>query len=99
LGRIFDGKDPDGPMIHILTNAADVKGLPIVYTIQRTKIFLRQFPNRPRNRMATLSNEGGIISMISNMIDLLQLDKKHNAVRHFKTKERDQAIAWLLEDR
>ena len=98
LNWIFAGQGSDGPTIRILTDTTQASELPIMYVMQQTKGFLGKYPHRPRNRVATLCNDGIIPDLIANMLDVLQLDTRRNAVCSFQAKELDQAIVWLLED-
>ena len=98
LGRIFSGKDPDGPTIRILTDGTRIKTFPIVYTAQRAQAFIDAYPVSPTNRFAMLYNEGLLFDLLNRMISILHLDTRRNAWRYFKAADRDKAIAWLLED-
>ncbi len=69
--------------------------LPMTYTMQHTRRWLRETPVHPPARVVLLHNNDRMVSLMSSFMQTLRLG--HLTVKTFGRDERDAAVAWLLE--
>jgi hypothetical protein len=71
---------------------------PISYVVRKARHLQTLFPEQPSTRSAILFQSrffGGIINTLSDMLN----KKGKDVTRFFSMEEREQAIAWLLNEK
>lgn len=95
LVTIIEAAAPDDILRYIVdvSQTTDYGGMGEL--IKRFRQLEAQYPNRAAGRTAIIHNSISILSVASTLIDTLAPRK--DRTRFFKQEQRDDALAWLLQ--
>lgn len=69
---------------------------PLAYFLSRVREEMKQHPYRLSSRVAILYKDSRLLGLMDNTVRLITNSK--DKTRFFKLENRDQALAWLLEE-
>lgn len=97
LERITSAMQRDDVLL-VLTNATDSGAQSITYSFQRVRRYIDEFPNRPIFKYAVLQKPDALTTLVKTLFKGLRL-RTRDALGIFSYEERDEAVAWLLEQK
>lgn len=88
---------PKGQKLRLLSNGAFVTEMqPISYMMSRFRGVMQKYPQRPSVRVAVLYGSVRFLDLVNGLFRIFVHGR--DAMRFFKAEERDEAVAWLLEE-
>lgn len=96
LREVLKTTPPHTKLIRILTDSSQCpKAQPLVYMMTQLREIDKNYPQRPLVRNASLF-DGGVISSITD--SLFSTFSRRDKFRVFKPSQREQAVAWLMQE-
>jgi hypothetical protein len=96
MSGLYEGKQPTDKPMRFLMDITDGRGLPINYMVDRSREVLMRYPKRPPTRTAIMMRQSFSIRLVDTFIQVMHL--KHDVVRFFTDRQREEALAWLMRD-